>query len=89
MCSGYDPDISRAFGAFIRDGRISKKISQQDLAKSLGITQPYLSRLEQGLRSIDLDQAITICTTLDLDLNKFILKIRELQRHHKEEDQLP
>ena len=77
MASGYDTDFASAFGAFIREGRISKKLSQQDLAKKLGITQPFLSRLEQGARNIDFEQAVAICSALDLDINDFILRLRE------------
>jgi len=89
LVSGYDPDFARAFGAFIRDGRISKKLSQQDLAKKLGITQSFCSRLEQGLRNVDLEQALVICAFLDLDINEFVLKLRGAQSRVEETEHNP
>ena len=57
------------FGAFIKDVRISRGLLQQEVADSLGITQPYLSRLEKGERPIDLGLAMTICEVLNADIN--------------------
>ncbi len=89
MASGYDPDFASAFGAFIHKGRISKKLSQKELAKKLGITQPFLSRLEQGLRNVDLEQALVICSFLDLDINEFVLKLRGTQSRVEETETHP
>ena len=60
------------FGEFIREGRVKQKLSQADLAKKLGMTQSYLSRIEQGARSIDFELAICICSILNLDLREFL-----------------
>ena len=77
MNSEADHDFAKAFGEFIRDGRINKKLSQLELATGLGITQSYLSRFEQGTRSVDFELAVRICSYLDLDLNDFIKRNRE------------
>jgi len=71
------PEISftEAFGAFIQEGRIKKSLSQKEFAEILGITQPYLSRLELGLRCPDFELAVKICTVLGLNLNDFVSTI--------------
>ncbi len=67
-----DQNFAKHFGEFIRNGRVSKKVSQNDLAEALGINQSYLSRIEQGARNIDLELAVKICSYLELDLNDFL-----------------
>lgn len=69
-------NFAKLFGEFIRQGRSKQKINQQDLAAHLGLTQSYLSRLEQGTRSVDLELAIKICSFLQLDLNDFLKQNR-------------
>ena len=40
----------RHLGDFIREQRVSSKISVRELAKSAGVSNPYLSQIERGLR---------------------------------------
>jgi transcriptional regulator with XRE-family HTH domain len=40
----------RHLGAFIREQREGAKISLRELAKSAGVSNPYLSQIERGLR---------------------------------------
>ena len=40
----------RHLGEFIREQRESAKISVRELAKSAGVSNPYLSQIERGLR---------------------------------------
>ncbi|HUR51344.1 MAG TPA: helix-turn-helix transcriptional regulator [Mycobacteriales bacterium] len=40
----------RHLGAFIREQREGSKISLRELAKSAGVSNPYLSQIERGLR---------------------------------------
>src|SRR5579863_9219993 len=49
-----------AIGAYIRDQREQAKISLRQLAQSAGISNPYLSQIERGLRrpSADILQQI-------------------------------
>ena len=43
-------DISRNIGDFIREQRNTAKISLRELAKQAGVSNPYLSQIERGLR---------------------------------------
>lgn len=76
MSISTDRDFAKAFGEFIRDGRIKKRYSQNELAKRLDLDQSYLSRFEQGSRSVDFELAVKICSCLDLDLNDFLKQLR-------------
>lgn len=65
-------EFNAAFGAFIREARMSKGIYQGEISKHLSVTQSYYSYIENGTRNIDLQLAIEICKYLGLDLNDFI-----------------
>ncbi|ANZ42800.1 transcriptional regulator [Lentzea guizhouensis] len=43
-------DIGRNIGDFIREQRSTAKISLRELAKQAGVSNPYLSQIERGLR---------------------------------------
>src|SRR5215467_10929097 len=43
-------DISHDIGEFIRDLRHSARISLRQLADQAGVSNPYLSQIERGLR---------------------------------------
>lgn len=43
-------DNVRDLGDYIRDQRTTAKISLRQLAKSAGVSNPYLSQIERGLR---------------------------------------
>lgn len=63
-----------AFGNFIKDARLRKKIMQGDAARHVGLTQSYYSYIEAGARNVDLQIAFKICDYLDLNLNDFFAK---------------
>jgi transcriptional regulator with XRE-family HTH domain len=43
-------DLSRDIGGFIRDLRQNARISLRQLAEQAGVSNPYLSQIERGLR---------------------------------------
>ena len=43
-------DLPRDLGAFIRDLRKTARISLRELADRAGVSNPYLSQIERGLR---------------------------------------
>ena len=64
--------LNKDFGSFIRAKREQKDLDQAEVAAMLGISQAYYSYLELGKRNIDLNLAIDICKSLDLDIRDFI-----------------
>lgn len=51
----------------IRRIRIEKKISQENMANQLSISQAYYSKIERGLKSITLKRLIRIGEILDIE----------------------
>jgi ribosome-binding protein aMBF1 (putative translation factor) len=60
------------FGSFIKEGREKRGMSQAEVAESIGIKQPYYSRIERGGRNVDFVLALKICQVLGIDANEFI-----------------
>ena len=57
------------FGSYIRNQRISKKISQRDLAKKLGISAPYLNDIEKNKRFAPRMEIVSVISNiLEADL---------------------
>ena len=62
------------FGKYIKAAREHRKMSQQELADKLQVSQSYLSRIENGERDVDLAVAHAMCVALGYDLRDFINK---------------
>lgn len=52
--------------------RKSKKFSQYELGKKLGMSRSKVSNIEQGRRSVSLDDAIEICSYFEICLERFV-----------------
>lgn len=52
----------------IRDKREEKGMSQNQLAKMLGISQPYMNQIESGARNPTLPLLIKICDILEIPM---------------------
>lgn len=55
----------------LRDHRKKLNLSQSEMAKMLGITQPYLSQIENGLRKPSLEMALKISKELGVEPDIF------------------
>lgn len=56
------------YKALIRKKRQEKGISQNQLAKLVGISQPYMNQIETGVRNPTLPTLMKICRILDISL---------------------
>ena len=74
-------DIYKSFGDYIRLSRIQSGLSQEELAKKLGISQPYYSRIEAGMRAVDLKLACKMCDVLHLDFGEFLKNHKKMCEH--------
>ena len=59
----YDARI--VVGKILSDARKTRNLNQWQLAKLLGVTQPYISSLENGKGNITIDQISDILELLD------------------------
>jgi HTH-type transcriptional regulator/antitoxin HipB len=55
-------------GKVLRTARKEKGITQGQVAKSIGLDQPSLSKIERGESSVRVDTLLRLIATLDLDL---------------------
>ena len=68
-----------SFGAVIRDRRIALGIGLVDMSERLGISAPYLSRIERGLESPPRDQLIErAAAILGLQMDDLFVKAQRL-----------
>lgn len=61
----------------LQRARIAGGLSQEDLAKEMGWDQTYVSKIERGVRRVDVVELIGICEILRLDASKFVKHLLE------------
>ena len=66
-------DILENISNQIRDLRIAKKITQQELAEKTNLSVPYISQIENNHRKLSLDSFIKIVAALEISLSDFFL----------------
>ena len=59
-------DVSIKIGRMIREARIKKGLSQEELALKSGIKQPDISKIEQGKKNITLETLALLCKALEI-----------------------
>ena len=59
-------------GKFIADCRKEKKITQEQLAEKLYITDRAVSKWERGLSLPDADKMLDLCNILDINVNELL-----------------
>ena len=50
-------------------------MTQKELAKRLGVTQSYISKIEKGLRRIDLFELMEYCEATKISLTEFAARL--------------
>ena len=59
--------IQKTFGEVLREVRVGRGLSQQELALQSELDRTYISLLERGLRQPSLTTLIVLASTLDID----------------------
>lgn len=68
----YDEGCLKKIGANIRFLRMMRRIRQQDLAESLGISQTHLSNMECGRVNCSLKQLLRLANIFDCQLEALL-----------------
>lgn len=68
----------KELGNILRDKRIEKRLTQEELATKLKTTRTAYANWEQGIRKIDVDTVIKLCDILDIDV---IELTKEMKKH--------
>lgn len=75
----------RLMGTGLKDARVGKKISQKELAKKLGVSECFISRIESGAKPLPDSYLCQVASALEMSLS--ILKqmkmnyYREVMEH--------
>ena len=69
-----------AFGKRLREVRLSKEISQENLALEAGFDRTYLSLLERGKRNPSLVAICRIAQILETDPHELLMGVRLSKR---------
>jgi len=64
--------ISTKFGKKVKEIRLSKDMSQADLAKVLGVHVTYISGIERGLRNMSLKNIEKLAKALKIPIEELI-----------------
>ena len=72
---------------FLRDLRKERKLSQDDIAKRMGLTQSFYSMIETGERveRMNLEMAMKLANVLGIDSADFIKREMEWERDNLKE----
>ena len=54
----------------LKDVRKSRHVTQEEIAKQIGVSQVFVSRVEKGTKKISLDLATEIADYLDVSLDE-------------------
>lgn len=63
---------SQAFGRALKKARLKKKISQENLSLSAGLSRVYISELEFGRKSPSIDTIFKISKALNIKCSKMM-----------------
>lgn len=75
----YEPEY-RVLVDCLKIYRLQSKMTQKELADSLGCSQTYVSKYEQGQKRLDIIEVRKICNCLGVDLIEFISEFEERLR---------
>lgn len=72
-------DIRKKLGRVVADMRKSRGISQQQICDYTGLSQKYLSDLENGKRNIGLDTIVILTNYLEISIGDFFLEVEHTE----------
>jgi transcriptional regulator with XRE-family HTH domain len=76
----------RDLGAFIRDQRRNARLSLRSLSERTGISNPYLSQIERGLRKPSADILQRVARALRISAETLYVQAGMLEPRERDED---
>jgi transcriptional regulator with XRE-family HTH domain len=67
----------RRLAALLRQTRIEAKLTQEQVAESIGQTQSYVSKYENGEQRLDLIELEAVCKAVGIPLTEFVRRYLE------------
>ena len=66
---------NRSVGKHIREARLSKGLTQEQLAEKAGVASSYISVIERGLKTTQLDTFVAICNALGVSADSILIDV--------------
>lgn len=74
--------IEEAFGKVLKDMRLEKSMSQEELAYLSGLDRTFISMLERGIRQPSLTTFFDLSSALEVQPNQLINQVEKLLAIH-------
>ena len=75
--------VLKAFGEAIRNRRLDKKLTQEELGDAAQLHRTYITDIENGLRNLSFLTMIRLATALALPLSILFTEAESLDGWHK------
>ena len=59
-------------GELVREYRLSKKLTQQELAEKSDLSLPFINLIENNRRNLSVDALLKILTAMEIDPSDFL-----------------
>lgn len=79
MIANNHEDIRKKLGKVVCEMRKTRSVSQQQLCDYTGLSQKYLSDLENGKRNIGLDTIVMLSNYFNISLGDFFLEVEHME----------
>ncbi len=73
-------DIKYYFGLAVREYRLKRNLTQEDLAELADLSRTYISDVERGAKNISLISINRICKALRIKMSDLCAMMEKLQR---------
>lgn len=73
-------DIKFYFGQAVREYRLKRKLSQEQLAELADLHRSYISDVERGAKNISLISIDKVCKALKIKMSDLCAMMEKLQR---------
>jgi len=73
-------ELSKAFGAVVRERRSELKLSQEELAFQAGLHRTYIGMIERGEKNITLENISKISNSLKLSISELFLNLEKINK---------
>ena len=74
-CTINNAQLKERFGAFIKKHRLTKKMTQEELAIALGVTKKSVCYFESGRTFPSQENIFKLATILDMPLDEFVFGV--------------
>lgn len=66
---------NQAIGKRLRDARVAKGMTQEELAERAGLSPNHISVIERGIKSPQLDSFVSVCNALGVSADTVLIDV--------------